>query len=65
MFLVLPETLVTRPASYFTPQSYEYFPSQGYYPHHGAPQFAVPSSPSQVDFFRRPSAEELEERDYR
>jgi len=65
MLFVLPETSTIRPASYLAPQSYEYLPSQGYYPYHSPPRFAGPSYPSQLDFFRQPSAEELEEHEYR
>ena len=65
MLFVLPTTSTIRPASYLAPQSYEYYPSQGYYRHHDAPRFAAPSYPSQLDFFRQPSAEELQEREYR
>lgn len=65
MFLVLPATSAIRPTSYLGPQSYEYFPDQGYYPYHGTPRFAVSPYPSQLEFFRQPSAEELEEREYR
>jgi len=65
MFLVLPATSAVRPTSYLGPQSYEYLPDQGYYPYHGTPRFAVSSHPSQPEFFRQPSAEELEEREYR
>ena len=65
MLFVLPATSAIRPASYLAPQSYEYLPSQGYYPYHAAPRFVAPSYPSQPDFFRQPSAEELEEHEYR
>ena len=62
---VLPATSVVRPTSYFTPQSYEYYPSHSHYSYHGAPRLAAPSYLSQLDFFRRPSVEEFEEREYR
>ena len=65
MLFVLPATSAIRPTLNLGPQSYDYYPSQGYYPYRDAPQFAVPSYPSQRDFFRHPSAEELEEREYR
>ena len=65
MLFVLPATSAVRPASYLAPQSYDYYPSQGYYPYRHAPRLAVPSYPSQRDFFRHPSAEELEEHEYR
>jgi len=65
MLFVLPATSAIRPASYFAPQSYEYLPSQDYYPYHAPPRSAAPSYPSQLDFFRQPSAEELEEHEYR
>ena len=61
---VLPVTSAARPPSYLIPQSYEYYPSRSYYSYHDAPRFAVSSSPSQPDFFRQPSVEELEEREY-
>ena len=60
---VLPATSAVRPASYLIPQSYEYHPSDGYYPYHGASRFAV-HSPSQLDLFRQASMEELEELEY-
>ena len=65
MLFVLPATSAIRPASYLVPQSYEYLPSQDYYPYHAPLRFAAPSYPSQLDFFRKPSAEELEEHEYR
>ncbi|KAF9785091.1 hypothetical protein BJ322DRAFT_1218799 [Thelephora terrestris] len=65
MLLVLPTTSATRPVSYFAPQPYEQYPSQGYYTFHDAPRFTAPSYPSHLDPFLRPSAEELEEREYR
>jgi len=65
MLFALPATSAIRPASYLAPQSYEYLPDQGYYSHLAAPRFASPSYPSQLDFFRQPSAEELEEHEYR
>jgi len=65
MLFVLPATSTIRPASCLAPQSYEYLPSQGYYPYHPPSRFAAPSYPSQLDFFRQPSAEELEEHEYR
>ena len=65
MLLVLPETSAVRSASYLTPQSYEYYPSHVYYSNHGAPRFAAPSCPSQLDFLRQPSVQEFEEREYR
>jgi len=66
MLLVLPATSAIRPISYLVPQPYEYHPSQDYHHHHGAPRFAVPSYPApELDFFHQPSAEELEERQYR
>ena len=65
MLFVLPATSAVRPISYLAPQSYDYYPSQGSYPYRDAPRFAVPSYPPQRDFFRHPSAEELEEREYR
>jgi len=64
MLFVIPTTSAVRPASYLAPQPYEYYPSRGYYHHHDTPQFAVPSYPSQLDFFRQPSVEDLEEREY-
>lgn len=65
MLFVLPATSAVGPASYLAPQSYDYYPSQVYYPYRDAPRFAVPSYPSQRDFFRHPSPEELEEHEYR
>ena len=73
MLLVIPATSAIRPTSYlasqpYEPQSYDYYPSQGFYPLHDTPRFSAhsyPSYPSHRDFFARPSAEELEEREYR
>ncbi|KAF9644445.1 hypothetical protein BDM02DRAFT_946971 [Thelephora ganbajun] len=65
MLLVTPVTSVIHPTSYLAPRSYDYYPRQGYYPHHDVPRFAVPSYPSQLDFFHKPSTEELEEHEYR
>ena len=65
MLFVLPATSAIRPASHLTPQSYEYHPTYGYYHRRDAARFAVRSSPSQLDFFRPPSVEELEEHEYR
>ena len=65
MLLVLPTTSATRSTSYLAPHQYEYYPSQAYYPYHNAPRFAAPSYSPQLEFFRRPSAEELEEHEYR
>lgn len=65
MLLVLPTTSTIRPASYLAPQPYEYHPSYDYYPHYDAPRFSAPSYPSHLDFFHQPSAEELEEHEYR
>ena len=72
MLLVIPAASAIRPTSYFGSQPYEsqpydYYPSQGFYPLHGAPRFSAhsyPSYPSHQDLFARPSAEELEEREY-
>jgi len=64
MLFVLPPTSAIRPASYLSPQPYEYLPSQDYYPYHAPPRFAAPPYPSRLDFFQ-PSAEELEEHEYR
>ena len=64
MLFALPAISTIRPASYITPQPYEYHPTYGYYHHRDASRFAVPSSPSQLDFFRQPSVEELEEHEY-
>lgn len=66
MLLVLPATSTIRPTSHLIPQPYDYHPSQGYRHHHDAPRFVVPSYPApELDFFHRPSTEELEEREYR
>ena len=66
MLFVLPATSAVRPTSYHAPQPYEYYPDQGYYHYRDAPRFAVPSYPApQPHFFRRPSAEEIEESEYR
>jgi len=65
MLFVLPPTSAIRPASYLASQSYEYLPSQDYYPYLAPPRFAAPSYPSRLDFFRQPSVEELEEHEYR
>jgi len=54
--LVLSATSAIRPASHL--DSYHYY--------HGAPRSAVPCHPAlKLDFFHQPSAEELEEREYR
>ncbi|KAF9649920.1 hypothetical protein BDM02DRAFT_3185869 [Thelephora ganbajun] len=65
MLLVFPATSAVPPTSDLAPQSYDYYPRQGYYPYHDASRFAVPFYPSQLDFFHKPSAEELEEHEYR
>jgi len=66
MLLFLPATSAIRPTSYLIPEPYDYRPSQGYYHHHDAPRFVVPSYPApELDFFHQHSAEELEEREYR
>ena len=65
MLFVSPATSTIRPASYLTPQPYEYYPSQDYYHSRDAPRFAAPSYPApQPHFFHQPSAEELEEIEY-
>ena len=65
MLFVLPTASATRPASYLTPQPYEYPISQGYYHYPDAPRFAAPSYLTpQLHFLREPSPEELEEREY-
>ena len=41
------------------------YPSRDYYQYHDSPRFAVPSYPApQLDYFRQPSAAELEEGEY-
>ena len=66
MLFVLPTTSAIRPTSYHTPQPYQSHPNLGYYRYSEEPQFAVPSYPaSRSPFFYQPSAEELEEVEYR
>jgi len=66
MLLVFLATSAIRPTSHLVPQPYDYNPSQGYHHYHNAPRFAVPSySVPEVDFFHQPSAEELDEHEYR
>ena len=65
MLLIIPATSPILPASYLPSQPYEHYFNHNYHSHHHAPRFAVPSYPSRVDFLRQPSAEELEEREYR
>ena len=65
MFLVLPTTSTIHPTSYLAPQPYEHYPSYDYHPHYDAPRFTAPSRPSHFDSFHQPSAEELEEDEYR
>ena len=66
MYFVLPATSTPHPTSHLAPPSYEY-PNQGYYHlHPNVPRLAVPPYPaSQQRFFRQPSAEELQESEYR
>jgi len=66
MLLVFPATSAIRPTSHLVPQPYDYRPSKGSRHYHNAPRFAVPSySIPELDFFHQPSAEELEEHEYR
>lgn len=64
MLLVLPTTSSIHPASYLSPHRYGYYPSRGIHPHYDAYGSSVPPYPSSLDLFRRPSVEELEEREY-
>ena len=65
MLLVLPTTSNIRRASYLTPHPYEYHPGQYYHPHYDVPRSVVPSYSSHFDLPYQPSAEELEEYEYR
>ena len=65
MLFVLPATPAIRPTSYPAPQPYGYYPSPDYYSYDDAPRFTAPSYPSHRSSFWHPSAEELEEREYR
>ena len=64
MLLVIPPTSATHPTSYLSPQPHGYYPRSGCRPHYDTHPFAVPSYQSNLDLFRQPSAEEIEEREY-
>ena len=65
MLFVLPTTPALHPSSYLTPQPYPYSNKNFYNICPNGPRFGVAPLPtSQQPFFRQPSAEELEEREY-
>ena len=58
--------LFVRPTSYLTPQPYRYYSNQDYHHYSEAPQYAVSPYPAlRQHYFYQPSAEELEENEYR
>ena len=66
MYFVLPTTSTARPTSYLTSQPCRYHSNQGYPRYPEVPQLAVSSYPApRQHLFYQPSAEELEEIEYR